>query len=173
MIIAVVAVRMMQVAVDDVVGMVAVRDGGVTAIGRVNMTSRLFCGAMTGRAGRGIDGGDGDDVLVHMPAMAVVQVAVIQVVGMTVMRDGKMATARAVLMLVRLGMFGVRGTTASDERERNEQEQEFFHSCCLVNETVKTENKVWCGRTSRGFASDLQISPLLVCTSSAELSLRK
>lgn len=40
------------------------------------------------------------------------------------------------------------------------------------NETVKTEDKVWKARTSWGFASDLQISPLLVCTDFAELSLR-
>jgi hypothetical protein len=42
-----------------------------------------------------------------------------------------------------------------------------------LNETVKAENTVKCGATSRGFASDLQISLLLVCTDFAELNPRK
>ena len=122
-----VAVRMMQVAVDDVIGVVAMRDGGVPAVRGMDVARGLFRGSVTRRAGGRIGGGDGDDVLVHMPAVTVVQVAVIQVVGVAVMHDGEVAAAGAVRMRVGAGMFGVRGTTARDEGERHDEEQDFFH----------------------------------------------
>ena len=117
-----VAVRMMQVAADDVISVVAMRYGGVTAVAGVGVTSGLFGGAVSGRAGVGICGADGNDVFVHMRTVGVMQMTSIKIVSVTVMRDGEMTTARAVRMLVGFGVLGVCGATASDERERNEQE---------------------------------------------------
>ena len=55
------------------------------------------------------------------------QMLAIEVIGVTVMGDGEMTAARAVLMLVGLGVFGVRGATTGDEHQRNDEEQDFFH----------------------------------------------
>ena len=112
-----VTVRMMQVTVDDVIGVIAMWHGGVAAVGRVRVSGRFFGGPMAGSAGCGIGGADGDDVFVHMRAVGVVQMTAIEVVRVTVMGYGQMAAAGAVLMLVGLGVFGVRGTTARDERD--------------------------------------------------------
>ena len=127
MIIAVAVVGVMEVPIDDVIGVVAMRDGGVTAVRGMDVARGLFRGSVTRRAGGRIGGGDGDDVLVHMPAVTVVQVAVIQVVGVAVMRDGEVAAAGAVRMRVGAGMFGVRGTSTHDEGEWHDEEQDFFH----------------------------------------------
>lgn len=115
-----IAVRMMQVTVDDIVGVIAMRDGGMTAVGRMDVAGGLFRRAVSGSAGVGIGGTDGNGVFVHVPAMTVMQVAVIKVVGVTVMSDGEMTAAGTVLMLVRLGVFGV-STTADHECQRDNE----------------------------------------------------
>ncbi len=153
--------------------MVAVRNGGVTAVRRVDVTGGNFVRAVTGSAWRGIGGADGDDMFIHMRAVGVMQMTAVKIIGVTVVLDGEVAAARAMLMLVGLGVFGVRGATAGDERERDEQKQDFFHGLFGLNETMPAANKVRGGQTSRGFASDLQISPLPPRTDFAELKLRK
>lgn len=114
-----IAVRMMQMTVDDVIGVVAMWYGGVTAVRGVDVPGGLFGRAMTGGALCGICGADGDGVFVRVRTMRMMQMAAIEVVGVTLMLNGEMATARAVLM--RVGVLGVCGTTASDERERNDE----------------------------------------------------
>jgi hypothetical protein len=120
-IVAMIVVWMMQVAVDDVIGMVAMRDCDVTAIHRVDVTGGLFGRAVAGGALRGIRGADGDGVFVHVRTMCVMQMAAIKVISMTVMRDGEMAAAGAVLMLVSLGVFMVRAT-GGDKRQWCDEE---------------------------------------------------
>lgn len=69
----------------------------------------------------GVRDTDGDDVFVHMCAVGVMQMLAVEVVGVTVMGDGEMTAARAVLMLMGLGVFVV-GATDSDERQRRDEE---------------------------------------------------
>jgi hypothetical protein len=70
-----VAVRMMQVAVDDVVGVIAVRNGGVAAGGAVSVARRLFARAVSGSALVGIRGADGEDMVIYVAGMHVMQMA--------------------------------------------------------------------------------------------------
>lgn len=100
MIIAVVAVPMMQCAPDDVIRVRAVRDGFVAAVGAV-----LVLVAMPepkrhrqARAVSGVPGGQG--VLIDVVAVLVVQVAPVQVIGVLAVGDGRVAAAGAVDVLV-------------------------------------------------------------------------
>ena len=95
-VIAVVAVRVMQAAIDEKVDVVAVRHGFVAAAGAVHV-AWLVTGAR-GRAAFGVGVGDGDGVLLHAAFMRVVQVAFLQVVHVAVVADGGVAAAGAVLI---------------------------------------------------------------------------
>jgi hypothetical protein len=105
--VAVVAVGMVQVAVHQVIGMVAVRHGFVTAAGTVTVTLIVSTAVMGRRAVAGIGSTHRQHVLVHMVALNVVQVPVMQVVCMAVVLDGGMAAAGAVLVAVVRVLFTV------------------------------------------------------------------
>ena len=95
-VIAVVAVRVVQAAIDEKVDVVAVRHGFVAAAGAVHV-AWLVTGAR-GRAAFGVGVGDGDGVLLHAAFMRVVQMAFLQVVHVAVVADGGVAAAGAVLV---------------------------------------------------------------------------
>lgn len=88
--------RMVQAAVDQVVRMIPVRDGFMTAARAVRVAGPARVGG--GLATIGILLGHPDGMLVHVVAMGVVQVAVVQVVDVAFMTNGGMAAARTVLM---------------------------------------------------------------------------
>lgn len=106
MVVAVVAVGVVQVPVHEVVHMVAVGHGFMSAAGAMHV-ARLVPGAcVRGRADVRVGGGDGDAVLVHMVAVGVVQVAVVQIVSVSVMDDGSVTAAGAVSVIV-IGVLGM------------------------------------------------------------------
>lgn len=106
--------RVMQMAADDVIHVIAVRNRRVTTCGGVDMVGRLFRGTVSGRALLRIRGGDFQDMLVHVTGMDMVQMPAIQIVHVAGMLHGEMAAAGTMLMLVGLGMFMVGGTAAGD-----------------------------------------------------------
>lgn len=110
MVVAVAAVGMVQVAAHEVVHVVAVRHGLVAAAGPVDVALIVAAAGVGRRAGVGIRGADGEAVLVHMPAVDVVKVAVVQKVHMAVVADGGVAAAGAVLV----GVVGVGDAIAHD-----------------------------------------------------------
>ena len=99
-----VAVGMMQTAVDQIVRVVAMRHG-LMAAPRCMLVISAVCSCC---AGRGIFAVYGNDVFVHMVAVHVMQMAVVQVVDMITMADCKMTTIGSVLVAV----AGVPGTSA-------------------------------------------------------------
>jgi hypothetical protein len=122
-----VAVSIVQVTADNVVGVVAVGNGGMTAIGGVSVASGLFARTMSGSALDWICGADGQGVVVHMAGMGVVQMAGVEVVGVAVMLNGGVTATGAVLMWMRGGVLGMCRATGDCEGDGNEQGQEFFH----------------------------------------------
>ena len=105
MVVAMVAVRVVQVAVDQVVDVVTVRDGFVAATGAMDVAGLVAAAFVLGRAAVGVGGRDRDHVLVDVVAMRMVQVAVVQVIDMTVMADGRVAAAGA-MGVVMVGVMG-------------------------------------------------------------------
>lgn len=99
MIVTVIAVRMVQVAVDEVVDVVAVRDRLVTAVGTVDVVGRVCAACVGGAAGR-VSGVDVERVLFDSPRARVVQMPVVHVVDVVAVRDGGVSAARAVNVIV-------------------------------------------------------------------------
>ena len=87
-------------AINEVVGVVAMRYGFVSAAGAVYMSRFVAVAVMIWRAGVRVGGADGDAVFINVVAMRVVQVAVVQVIDVAVVLDGGVAAARAVLVRV-------------------------------------------------------------------------
>ena len=100
MVVAVVAVRVVQVAIDEVVNVVAMRHGFVAATGTVYMSRFVAAAVVVRRAGIRVGGADGDAVFIDVVAVRMVQVAVVQIVNVAVVLDGGVAAVRAVLVRV-------------------------------------------------------------------------
>jgi len=95
-IVAVAVVRMVQMAIDQIIHMAAVRDGFVAAIRTVDMPGVMAGACVTGRAGVRVGGVDGQIMLVEVVAVGLMEVAVVDVVGVAVMLDGSVAATGSV-----------------------------------------------------------------------------
>ena len=93
MIVAVIAMRMMQAAINKIINVIAVRDCLVAALRPMLV---LFSG--DGTADVRVLRRNRDDMFVHMVAMRVVEMAVVEVIDVAVMLDGGMAAGRAVFV---------------------------------------------------------------------------
>ena len=100
MVVAVVAVRVVQVPIDEVIDVVAMWHRFVTAAGAMDVSCFVAAAVVVGRAGVRVGGADGDAVFIDVVAVRVVQVAVVQVIDVAVVLDGGVAAARAVLVCV-------------------------------------------------------------------------
>ena len=101
-IVAVIAVRMMQVSVHQVVHMIAVRNASVAAVGAMNVL--LVVAFRPERAFVGIRSTDDDGMLVHMVAVRMMQMAVVQIIHVPIVHDGDVSAIFAMDMR----MIGVR-----------------------------------------------------------------
>jgi hypothetical protein len=99
------AVRMMQVAVDQVVDMVAMRYRFVAAAGAVHVVGRMAAADVARGTDRRIRRIDGDHMLIDMVAVEVMQVAIVQVVDVAFVLDRRVATAGTMDVRV-IGMGG-------------------------------------------------------------------
>jgi hypothetical protein len=102
----------MQVAGDEVVDVVAVRDGLVSAALAVDMLRLVRRAVVAGPAVVGVVAVDLELVLVHVVAMDMVEVAVVDVVGVTGVNDGRVPAVGAVDVFV---MGVVKGAGRHDD----------------------------------------------------------
>ena len=110
MVIAMIAVRMVEVSVDEVVHVVPMRDGGMAAARSVDMVFRMPGALVGGCAGIRMGGGHLEDVLIHMVSVGMVEVAVVEIVDMALVLDGGVSAAGAVLVgVVGMGMAMAHG----------------------------------------------------------------
>jgi hypothetical protein len=101
-----VPVGMMQVAVDQIVDVVAVRHRLVPAPGSMHVARLVTGAAVLRRAAVRIARRDLDHVLVSMIAMRMVQVTIVKIVDVIAVANGRMAAIGAVLMRV-IGVFRI------------------------------------------------------------------
>ena len=97
-VVAVSLMRMMQVAIHQIVNMISVRNGLMAAIGTMHMLRIVTFALVSLCAVVRVGGAHLKLVFIDVAFMRVVQVAVMQEVGMTVMLDGDMAAVAVVLM---------------------------------------------------------------------------
>ena len=93
-------VRMVQVAVDEIVDMIAMRNCFVSAVWTVHMTGSVSRAAMIRRAGGGIRRADFQLAFIEVAFVRRMQVAIVQVVDVTIVLNRSMAAACAVDMIV-------------------------------------------------------------------------
>ena len=107
MIVAVRLIRVMQVALHQIVGMVTVRHGIVAAAGSMLVPRVVTAAGVRCRAACGVRTGHVERVLVDMAFVHVMQMAVMQVVDMSSVLDLRMRTVGTMLvrMLVVNGVF--------------------------------------------------------------------
>jgi hypothetical protein len=98
-VVAVVAVRVMQVAINEVVNVVAVWHSLVPAAGSVHMVCIVF-GLVAWSTHVRILLAHLDDMLIDVVAVRVMQMAIVQVVHMAIVSNGGMPAARTVLMVM-------------------------------------------------------------------------
>jgi len=100
-VVAVSVMRMMQSAINQIIHVVAVRNGGVAAVGIVDVLPVMaFCAQ---RAFVRVGVADGNGVFIHVVAVRMVQMAVVEIIHVPAMHDGDVSTAGT----VDVGMIGV------------------------------------------------------------------
>jgi hypothetical protein len=100
MIVAMIAMRMVQVAFDKVIDVVAVGDCLMTAAGPVLVPLGVLAAVMRGRAGSGIGAADRQSVFFNLAAGRMMEMAVVDIIHVAVMLDCFVTAARSVLMRV-------------------------------------------------------------------------
>jgi len=96
-IVAMIAVGMVKMAIDQVVHMVTVRHGRVSAaFGVLVMTGWVTLACVAWCAGGRVGGIDWEHVLIDMVAVHMMHVPVVEVVGVIVVLDGSVPAALAV-----------------------------------------------------------------------------
>ncbi|WP_277043388.1 hypothetical protein [Caballeronia mineralivorans] len=106
-VVAVIAVRMVQVAVDEIVDVIPVRHRFMAAPWSVNV-ARLVTAAAR-RAFVRIFGAHFELMLVYMIAVRMMQMTVMQIINVIVVLDRSMSTVRAMLVVVLSVMWFVAG----------------------------------------------------------------
>jgi hypothetical protein len=111
-IVAVIAVRMMQPAVDQIIDVIAMRHGFMAAIRPVPVRCVVAAGVELWIAAVRIAVTDGDDMLFGAAVLGMLKVAVIQIIDVAVMLHGEMAASGAVNVrrsLAGTALFGCHG----------------------------------------------------------------
>ncbi len=100
MIVAVRSVRVVEMAVDQVADMAGVRNGGVAAARVMHVSGLVPLAVMIRGADVGMRGVRGDLVLVHVIAVARMEVPVVQIVDVVSVFDGYVPAVSAVNVIV-------------------------------------------------------------------------
>ena len=95
-----VAVDVVQVAVDQVVDVVAMRPGLVTAARPVDMVRVMSTAAVGRRAVRRVGRGDRDHMLIDVIPVRMMQMTIVEVIDVSLVDDGLVAAIGTVDMIV-------------------------------------------------------------------------
>lgn len=98
MVIAMIAVRMVQAPVDEIIDMVSMGDGLMAAIWAMPMRCIVPFRRLVGRAAIGVLGCNFDDVLVGAATFNMLQASLIKIIDVVSMANRDVATARPVNM---------------------------------------------------------------------------
>ena len=100
MVVTVIAVWMVEVAVDNVVDVVAVRYGFVTTTGTMHVIFVVTCAAVSRCTTVGVCVGHIESMFVYMVPVGVVEVAIVQIVDVVAVFNGGVSTVWSMHMCV-------------------------------------------------------------------------
>jgi hypothetical protein len=103
----VIAVRVVQVTADQVVDVRSVRDRLMTAVRSVLVSGAVLGALVAERAVSGVGVADRERVALDAALVVVVQLAVVKMIDMIAVADGRVATAGAVLVVMRVAGHAV------------------------------------------------------------------
>jgi hypothetical protein len=107
-VVAVAVVGEVQVAIDEVAGVVAVGNGLVAAAGAMDVGGIVGCTGVAAGAGVGVSSGDFERAFVEVAVVGLVEMTVVEIVGMVAMLDGEVAAIRTVdVVVVFVGVMGL------------------------------------------------------------------
>ena len=98
-----VAVRMMEATLDKIVGVIAMRDRGMTAVRTVNVPDLVALVPVVRRALVRVSVADLDNVFVDAVGRLTVQMAVMQIVDVVAVLDPDMSAPRTMVMRMFFG----------------------------------------------------------------------
>lgn len=98
MIVAVPIMLMVQMAADEIVGMAAVRDRFMSAMGPVRVSLVMLAARMTRRAIGRVHAALGDYVFIHVSLVRAVKMPLVHVIDMTFVFDRSMSAGGAMCM---------------------------------------------------------------------------
>ena len=107
MVIAVITVDMVQVTIDKVVDVVAMRNRWVTTPRPMNMVHLVTAADVCRRACVRVGVRDRNRVLIHVAIMGMVQVTIVKVIDVAVMHDGLMTTTGSMNMVMGFVDFAI------------------------------------------------------------------
>ncbi len=84
-VVAMIAMRMMEVSPHQIVHMIAMRNGSVAAVGTMNVLPVVAFRA--GRASVGVGGTNGNDVFIHVVAVRMMQMAAVKIIHVAIVHD--------------------------------------------------------------------------------------
>jgi hypothetical protein len=90
--------RMVQMAVNEIINVISMRHALVPAVGTVDVAALVSSARMIGRAFRTVPGVALDHVLVNVIAVHVMQMAVVQIIGMAVVLESDVTAPCPVLV---------------------------------------------------------------------------
>jgi len=105
MVVAMIAMGMMQVTIDEIVNMVSMRYGFVSTAGSVHMIRTMGAAIVVWRALVRIGRAYRNHMFINMIAMQVMKMAVMKIVNMAIMHHGNVTTVWSMLMGV-IGRMG-------------------------------------------------------------------
>lgn len=100
MVVAVIQVWVVQVAIDQIVNMITVRHRWMTAAGAVNVVRGVRSAGVLRCASGGIGRRDGKHMLIHMSAMRMVEMTIVEIVDVPVVQYRHMAALGSVLVVM-------------------------------------------------------------------------
>lgn len=99
-VIAVIAVRMVQMAGDEIIDMIAMWNSLVTAAGSMNVGGIMSATSMVGRASIRVLAAHFDCMFVHVIAMRMMKMAIMEVIQMVAVSDGNVAAVGSMGVIV-------------------------------------------------------------------------
>ncbi len=108
MVVAVFAVRMMQVILHHVVDVISVRDLRMPAAGTMDVVAAVRTASMLRGTPRRVRRTDRDHMLVDVIVVEMVQVSIVEIIDVVAVLDGHMAATRSMPVAVSFVHFAVR-----------------------------------------------------------------
>lgn len=142
MVVAVAIVRVMEVTIHEIVDVVAVRDGRMPAVGTMDMPGIVAVARVVWRTLCRVGAVHVQDMLIHMVAVRMVEVPIVEVVDVVIVRDGSMPTVGPVdvrVIRVNLARHG-------DLQETLYHESPACTNCFTDTCAVWMLMQLWCNR---------------------------